>query len=221
MSEKPRLITIKGVIVSIVLGIISNILYDLLQFFSGGAIFQLQPWITNFAIAFIASFSTYILFKKRDEPIFELSADLKEQIDDFNKYFNHPYNGLVQNPFDKSPEFWDSFYEISHAFLTSSIMNLTNNLKKSRKDLNLEELESYSFDFCRIVNNYLKIAGIFRKMTKKYQLSAGIKEQYNEKFVTEFNTLTRPNLIRYLEKLEKTSKKEYGINKNIETVAFI
>jgi hypothetical protein len=221
MSQFSRWTAVKGALVSVFLGIVSNILYALIQYVLGRPTFQFQEWIMVFIIALIASFSTYVIFNKKEKPVFMLSAEFKTQIEHFEKYFHHPHYAIIPNPFDKKPEFWDSFFDLSSAFLRESYLRLGKNFEKSKKDLTLEELKDISIDFCRIIENYLRFTRTLRSMASKYPLSEGIREQYNENFVTEFNTVFRPDLIKYLEKLERILGKENGLTAKIELASFI
>jgi len=148
------------------------------------------------------------LFREKEEPIIKLSGDLKMCFEDFGKFFGHPYRAVMPNPFQKEPDFW-KYYENTFSYvLYSWYSNLKVRFDKSRMGMDIDELVSYSNEFCEIVKLYLVYAESFREFVKKYPIPKHIREQYNTKFVSEFNTIFRPDLIKFLKNLQMQTDKE-------------
>lgn len=143
------------------------------------------------------------VFRKKEEPVIRLTADLKMCIDDFGKYFRHPHYAIIPNPFSKEPVFWKYYYDSFAYSFHSWYSSFRGRFEKERTDMDIEELVIYSNEFYEIVKHYLMYANSFRALAKKHPAIPSIRDQFNRKFVDEFNHIFRPDFIKFLKNLQR------------------
>jgi hypothetical protein len=144
----------------------------------------------------------YLLLTLRTkiDPVLELKDDLGICIEDFEKFFSHPHLAIMPNPFTKEPDFW-KYYVDSFSVLSKWYSNLKTRFAKYKEHIDMAALMDYKGEFCEIVEYYLNFAETFSELTKKYPIANHIRKQYNMSFANEFNTIFRPNFIKYLRSL--------------------
>lgn len=97
--------TLKEVIFAIIINVVSNGIFVLMQAVSGVSIYQQVPiWVLSLSIGIVLTVSYLIVLRLKVDPFLKLVGDLKTCIEDFEKFFNHPHYAIMPNPFNNEPE---------------------------------------------------------------------------------------------------------------------
>lgn len=201
----PRL---EDILLSLIIDLIAGAILLLLQSLASIAPVQVPLFLGLLFVNDLFILMAISLFREKEEPVIKLSADLRECIEDFGKFFHHPFWAVMPNPFEEEPDFWKYYQDTFSYTFHSWYSNFKERFEKSRTDKDIDELVRYSSEFCEIVKYYLLYAESFRVFAKKYPVSKQIREQYNLRFAGEFNTIFRPDLIKFLKNLQRETGKE-------------
>jgi hypothetical protein len=196
------------ILLAIIINLISSAIFLLLTSLGYLEALQIPNWLALLFAGLMLTMVNFFIFRKKEEPVIKLLIDLKMCIDDFEKYFRRPYWAIIPNPFKEEPDFW-KYYEDTFTYVFHSWYSyFKERFERSRTDMDIDKLVSYSNEFLEIVKYYLVYAKSFRTFVKKYPIPKHIREQYNTKFVGEFNTIFRPDLIKFLKNLQMRTGKE-------------
>lgn len=210
---------LKDIFLSIVLPVfatlIANVLWVFLQNLSLFSLLQfpIPVWIFVLSVGFLLVIINFGILRKKVDPLMrktnsKLAEGLNDCIRDFQKFFRHPYYAIIPNPFDNEPEFW-KYYQDSFAYVLHSwFLSLKDRVESLMVSPSQGIITQYSEEFYSIVEKYLIYAETFRGFTKTYSIPDYIREQYDMKFVEEFNTTFRPNFKNYLNSLQKVVTKK-------------
>lgn len=213
---------IKEIVFIIIINVVSNIISYVIQLAFGTPInTQVPIWLLFFAIGLVLSVVYLFILQWKVDPVLKITGELKTCIDDFEKFFRHPNWAIMPNPFDKEPKLWkyyvDSFSCVLFSWYSALRKRFTES-KKSGGEIDQASLVEFSNEFCDIVTEYMRFAGTFVELTKTNPIPEHIRRQYNDRFVTDFNTIFRPNMIQYLRSVEKIAKCKMNCS-SIESVA--
>jgi len=196
------------ILLAIFINLISSAIFWFLTSLGYLEALQIPSWLALLFAGLMLTMVNFFIFRKKEEPVIKLLADLKMCIDDFEKYFHHPYWAIMPNPFKEEPDVWKYYNDSFSYTLYSWYSDFKKTFEKSRTAMDIETLVSYTDGFCEIVQNYLRFANSFRDLAKRHPVTKQVREQYNSKFSSEFTTIFRPNLINYLKKLSRETDKE-------------
>ena len=205
---KIRWPTYKDVLISIILNLISSAIFLILQSVWLIAEVQIPVFLGLLLVNDLFILMAISIFREKEEPVIKLSTDLKMCIEDFGKFFSHPFWAVMPNPFQEEPDFWKYYQDTFSYVLHSWYSSFKEGFEESRSDMDINELGRYSSEFCQIVKYYLMYAESFREFAKKYPIPEHIHDQYNRKFVGEFNTIFRPEIVKFLKNLQRQAGKE-------------
>ena len=214
--------TLREILIAIVVNLVSSGMFLLFQIFLGpsGLEQQVPIWVLALSVGLMLTVMYFIILRMKVDPFLRLIDDMRNCIDDFEKFFHHPHWAIMPNPFSEEPEFW-KYYENSFSnVLYSWYLSVKKRYDEARVDMDSNTLIGYSNEFRRIVCYYLMFAKSFRTLTKKHPIPNHIRKQYNMSFVNEFNTIFRPNLLNCIKNIQRTIGKEIP-NSDIEPAAVL